>query len=247
MTYILGASCIDGVVLVSDQKFLRGSTPSYHEKLVEVFPSVIMGGAGTRGIIDRFYDEIKLKIENEDITNIEELINYSEDRTLDIHRRYYGRADGMELLIGLRGTGGKSKLFNIVTSGGVAEPIKEYIAIGSGVPYGSFLLKELWNKKMTMMEFAKVGYFLVDYITKFKLEDSVGGNPKVWFIPEIIEEEGKDVNDLIQQYPARTANKSELETMKNYSDIQINKINQALENLKTLPKIISSSQQDDPS
>ena len=74
MTYILGARCVDGVVLVSDQKRLRGNIPSYKEKLMQVLPSVVMGGAGTSGLIERFSDEIKEQVQNQQITQYIQLL-----------------------------------------------------------------------------------------------------------------------------------------------------------------------------
>ena len=84
MTYIHGARCVDGVVLISDQKILRGNTPSYKEKLTQVLPSVIMGGAGTTGLIERFSDEIKQQVQNGQIKNDAELLVFVENRSAEL-------------------------------------------------------------------------------------------------------------------------------------------------------------------
>ena len=240
MTYILGARCVDGVVLVGDRKILRGSVPSYNDKLIQVLGSVVMGGAGTRGIFERFSDEIKAKVDDGTITNDKELLEYTEDRTLELHRRYYYRIGGTEILIGMR-TGYTAELFNIVTENGVAEPIKECIAIGSGEPYGLFLLKKLWNKEMTMIDFAKLGFLLINYVVKFKLQDSVGGDPQIWFMPDILVEEGKTWEESKQQYPIREATQDEIDKMAEFTNDQINRMEQFLNGLKDVKSISSVS------
>ena len=52
------------------------------------------------------------------------------------------------------------------------------------------LLKKLWNDKMTMKQVAELAYFIIKYIQKEELDNSVGVNenppndkPQVWFIP----------------------------------------------------------------
>ena len=229
MTYILGARCVDGVVLVSDQKILRGNVPSYKEKLMQVLPSVIMGGAGTSGLIERFSDEIKTQVENQRITNDSQLLGFVEERSLELSQKYAPRVGGLEILIGVR-AGIYAQLFNIVTERGFAEPVKEYVVIGSGVPYGSFLLEKLWNKNMTMIDFAKVAYMVINYVIDFKLDDSVGGDPKVWFMPDVLEPQS-DMQKIDPKYNVRMPNSEELEEIKNYSGEMILKISQFLDEL----------------
>src|SRR5574338_355481 len=88
MTYILGARCADGVVIIADEKLLRGNIPSYQEKLMRVLPTVIMGGAGTTGLIERFSDEIKLEVQNQRITTDAQLLQFVEDRSLQLSQKY---------------------------------------------------------------------------------------------------------------------------------------------------------------
>ena len=133
MTYILGARCVDGVVLVSDQKRLRGNTPSYKEKLMQVLPSVVMGGAGTSGLIERFSDEIKEQVQNQQITQYTQLLQFVENRSIELSQTYAPRVGHFEILIGVRAVD-TAQLYNIVTQQGFAEPVKEHVAIGSGVP-----------------------------------------------------------------------------------------------------------------
>lgn len=36
---------------------------------------------------------------------------------------------------------------------------------------------------MTMNKFAKVGYFMIKLLTEHEIDQSVGGEPQIWFIP----------------------------------------------------------------
>lgn len=240
MTYILGARCADGVVLVGDQKILRGNIPSYKEKLLRILPTVIIGGAGTSGLIERFSDEIKLQVDNQKITNDAQLLQFVEDRSLQISQTYTPRVGGLEILIGLRAGTNNSQLFNIITQRGFAEPVKECIAIGSGEPYGSLLLQKLWHKDMSMIEFAKIGYLLIKYIIDLKLDDSVGGEPDIWFIPDILMPVSSQ-QELETKYPVRKANDEEIEEMKKFSNEKLSRIKQFLADLLKEKPIPSAS------
>jgi len=239
MTYILGARCINGVVLVSDQKILRGNTPSYKEKLLKVLPSVILGGAGTSGLIERFSDEIKAQVQNGEIKNDGQLLTFVENRSAELSQTYAPRVGNFEILIGVR-AGVNAQLYNIVTQRGFAESMKEYIAIGSGVPYGSLLLEKLWNKDMTMNDFAKVGYLLINFVIDMKLDDNVGGEPIVWFMPDALKQV-KDIQELDTKYPVRMATTQELDEMKKYSDEKLDSIKQFLDDLIKEKSIASSA------
>ena len=121
-------------------------------------------------------------------------------------------------------------MYNIITQRGFAEPVKEYNTIGSGVPYGSFLLEKFWNKEMTMKDFARVAYMVINYVIELKLDDSVGGVPHVWFIPDALEQV-KDIQELDTKYPVRKATQQELDEMKQFSDEKLNSLKQFLDNM----------------
>ena len=239
MTYILGARCVDGVVLVSDQKRLRGNIPSYKEKLMQVLPSVVMGGAGTSGLIERFSDEIKEQVQNQQITQYIQLLQFVENRSIELSQTYAPRVGHFEILIGVRVVD-TARLYNIVTQQGFAEPVKEHVAIGSGVPYGSLLLEKFWDKNMTMNDFAKLGYLLIKFVIEMKLDDNVGGEPIVWFIPDVLQPV-KSQQELDSKYPVKVANQDEIEKMEKYSKEKLSKINQFLCELVQKIPITSSS------
>jgi len=230
MTYVVGMRCSDGVVLVADTKVLRGNVSSNKEKLVQILPNVIMGGAGTNAILERFSDELTTKVRDEEITNDKEFFQYVEDRSLDLHNRYSARGGAIDVVIGIR-AGINAELFNIATQNGIAEPIKTYITMGSGEPYGSFLLRQLWHKELTMIESAKIAFATINYVIHFNLDESVGGNPQVWFIPDILEVANtREESD--SKYPIREANIEEMEKIKEYSNNLSSRLELFFEDLK---------------
>jgi 20S proteasome alpha/beta subunit len=91
-----------------------------------------------------------------------------------------------DVLIGIRPTEGPSVL-QYVYPFGFAEPVPRYRAIGHGRDFGSILLKRLWKPEMTMEQVGELAYFIIKYIEKFELDNSVGvgsERPQIWFIPD---------------------------------------------------------------
>ena len=56
MTYILGAKCKDGVVLIADTKVTieEGADYTYSKKLTNPLTTIVMGAAGIGGYIEIF-------------------------------------------------------------------------------------------------------------------------------------------------------------------------------------------------
>jgi hypothetical protein len=44
--------------------------------------------------------------------------------------------------------------------------------------------KSICKKEKTTEEIATIGYFIIKYIERFELNDKVGGEPQIWFIPD---------------------------------------------------------------
>jgi hypothetical protein len=70
---------------------------------------------------------------------------------------------------------------------GAPEEIKTYKEMGS-YTYGSIFINENWDEHMNMVTVANIGYFIIRYIEKFKLDLGVGtgGNkhhPQIVFLP----------------------------------------------------------------
>jgi 20S proteasome alpha/beta subunit len=72
MTYIIGARCVDGVVLVADRK-VTGGIKNYTDKIrpMQYFPDIIFASAGIEPLSQEFLEEVQYKAmrQNKDIEN----------------------------------------------------------------------------------------------------------------------------------------------------------------------------------
>ena len=217
MTYILGARCADGVVLVSDQKVSIEGSPSYNEeKIVEILPGIVVGGAGMAGLIEKISDDIKKEFEDYEIDS-KQLIRFAEKQSLKIIKQHEELDEDASFLIGI--SENSSKLCHVVMEDGFADPIKRYLAIGSGEPYGSLFLEKLWNNDMSMKDFAKVGYFLIKFVVEMKADDGVGGDPTVIFIPDNYKQ-------------VRKANNKEIAKIKKYAEEKLSIMTKCIADLQ---------------
>ena len=217
MTYILGARCTDGVVLISDQKVSSDTNPSYNkEKILEILPGIVMGGAGMSGLIERIYDDIKDEFEGVEF-NINQVIRFAEKHSLKTRKQYKELEEDADLLIGMHGN--PSKLYHIVMEVGFADPVKRYIATGSGEQHGSLFLEKLWKNDTSMEDFAKIGYFLIKYVITMKADDGVGGDITVIFMPDC-------------ETSIRKASNQEIAKMEKYTKEKLSIITECIVNLQ---------------
>jgi len=199
MTYILGARCSDGAVLVGDTKVTveGGADYAYSKKITIPLTSVVMGSAGLGGLYKEFQNRIVSAVvqmeknREEDkvpiITTEEEFSvlvskviremhdDYGEDRYLIHH--------DLMILCGSR-IGSHVSQLTTFTGYGFPEPVNQIRAIGHGEPYGALFLKKMWKKNMTMEQTAKLGLFIIKFIEDMGLDKSVGFNNE--FLPQIV-------------------------------------------------------------
>jgi len=211
MTYILGARCRDGVVLVGDTKVTVGGGTDFQYAKKIVFPlgNVVMCSAGASGLYKTFQDRIItaiIQMEREDaeyayqndMRRIPSIISDEEFYTLvsrvirqmhiEFNEDRYMIAYNLMILCASR-IGKPDAQLIAFTGEGIPEPVNNYMVIGHGEPYGSIFLKKLWKKNMTMQQTAKLGVFILKYIQDMHLDSSVCFNneylPQVVFIPNI--------------------------------------------------------------
>jgi 20S proteasome alpha/beta subunit len=191
MTYILGAHCSDGVVLVGDRKVMLGggAKHEYEDKLFSnpIAPWMVVGSSGTTGLFEKFRERLGAYIatpayDGDMIT----LTTQIESITNELNTTYQERLEGevFNVLLGIKSTTGATLRY--IYPFGFAEGVRNYKAIGHGEPYGSFFLKRWWREDMTMLEVAELGFFIIKYIEDFQLDNTVGvgnGYPQVWLIP----------------------------------------------------------------
>lgn len=187
MTYIAGLRCKDGVVLVGDRKVVSAdrTKASYENKLTMDVSGIVVGYAGSDILSRRFRSELVALVNSYggQPAQFEPFVEKVEDIVTRLNQRYRDKVtDQMEVLIAARLAQPLVALRHIHIAG-VADEVPEYIAIGTGEPYGAAFLKHLWRSDLSMKEAIEIGYFIVRYIERFQLVDTVGcGNayPQIW-------------------------------------------------------------------
>ena len=211
MTYILGARCKDGVVLVGDTKVTVGGGTDfqYGRKIVQPLNNIIMGSAGASGLYKTFQDKIITKlidmersyteyVEQNKLRKYPIIISEEQFNTLvnqTIREMHYEFREDRYMIsynlmiISASRIGRPEAQLTTFNGDGIQEPVNTYAVIGHGEPYGTLFLKKLWKKNMTMHQTAKLGLFILKFIQDMHLDSSVGFNneylPQVVFIPNV--------------------------------------------------------------
>jgi 20S proteasome alpha/beta subunit len=236
MTYILGAKCTDGVVLVGDTKIAvgEGTNYEYGKKLFKPFTSVVMGASGASGLFSSFQNRMTVLVRDQESRRInlndhEKLKTLAENVIREMHNIYeqdrYFLVNNLNVLMAIR-VKPMPELVNI-TGLGLPEPVNTIKVIGHGEPYGALFIKKMWNPNMTMEQTAKLALFVIKLIQDTQIDASVGYRtenlPQVYYLPNVIfpdswynlktEEERKkmvqEMHDLkypIQELPVETVN-----------------------------------------
>jgi 20S proteasome alpha/beta subunit len=193
LTYIAGMRCSDGVVLVGDRKVVSGdgTKASYENKLTMDVSSIVVGYAGSDILSRRFRSQLVefAKTIVGQAIGFEPFVEKIEDIVTRLNQRYRDKvASRIEVLIAAKLAEPLVGL-RYVHEAGVADEVASYKAIGSGEPFGDIFLKLHWQPGHpfpTMQKAAEIGHFIIKYIEKFQLDDTVGvGNmsPQIWFLP----------------------------------------------------------------
>jgi len=194
MTFILGAKCADGVVLVADRKITiidnTGMHFRFRNKLFAELRHVVFGSSGSTGNYELFRGRVRNHIQNNTVA-IDDVMLVLSDQTFNLNERYRYRNDTVfDVLVGIAYPDRESTLTYIDTYG-LPNAVETYQTIGMGARYSKPFLKEAWNVDLTMEQVAEIGYFIIRYIEKLGLDLSVGldnENPQVWYIPNRYEE-----------------------------------------------------------
>ncbi len=181
-----------------------------------------MGGlGGTREDFGWFRDRLNPKIVNEKMNKFE-LIRTTSDLIIEGRRK--NETDEMELLLGIRAKPEmKSQLFYFNAGGGSQEIVEEKV-IGQGEPVGRFFLKEYFRKDLPMLKVATLGTFIIKFIEKKKLDNTVGFGdkpPTIWWIPDLPEGYTSDADlpkGLMSAFVVRQEESSEIEVFRNPID-----------------------------
>jgi 20S proteasome alpha/beta subunit len=254
MTYILGARCTDGVVLVGDTKITidEGADFAYQKKIKRIFPqgNVVMGASGMGGLYKDFTNRVfstivEMERQKEQYSPIvteeqfELLVNkvirgmhedYGDDRQIILNNL---------MVICASRINGLTAALTVFTPYGFPEPVAKTRAIGHGEPYGALFLKKMWREKKTTMEdTAKLGLFILKMIQEMKLDNSVGFAdeclPQVFYIPDVFLPNNADqysqdeLQELIKQkYPIKELEEDEVRQL-------INSVSHTISDLESL-------------
>jgi len=254
LTYILGAQCEDGVVLVGDTKITigGGTEYSYARKIINPSEGIVVGSSGSSGLYRSFQSRLILGIQELAQEKGDKNINWDQELVLLAERvihdlgSSYGKetiAWNLDALLVIR-TGFEPELIHL-SGRGYPEPITEYAAVGHGEPYGSVLLKTMWKKlkPMKMNEFAKLACLAISYVQDLELDHSVGVDkragevPQVWYIPRIPEKEleetekGAAIEKIFKKHAIRELTVKEIKSLMHYTPKNVSAIKKSLENI----------------
>ncbi|MGB6533213.1 MAG: hypothetical protein WBF33_34415 [Candidatus Nitrosopolaris sp.] len=205
MTYILGAKCVDGVVLIADMKVTYpDGRIEYQDKLSRHYYPIVLGGAGSTPMLGNFTENVlrdaqnvagvssvsgavyfnPIKTEHPYHVDYNKFIRKIEETVMTLDQRYRNTLGDMrfDALIATQ-TVDRGALLHYVYGERINEPINQYKVLGTGEPYGTIFLNRFWNKEKSMEEIAQLGHFIIRYIEKFELNSQIGGGSQIWFVP----------------------------------------------------------------
>ncbi len=257
MTYIVGAKCLDGVTLVGDKKITidLGADYTFGNKIFSPIFNTVIGSSGLSGMYKTFQNRMIMGVRqlNRDaeekkrpIYIYSEDLNYLAEQVIHALGGEYGinvMANSFDALIAMR-TSVTAELVR-VNYLGLPEPVSEYKAIGHGQPYGSIILKNLWDRNLNMKQFAKLGCFIIKHIQDMNLDSSVGIDlskdvlPQVWYIPNIVCERNKfgtypdeEWKEIVSKYPLRELSTSEIKSLMEGVDVYNKDIQNTIKKIK---------------
>jgi hypothetical protein len=202
MTYILGANCIDGIVLVADRKVTykeNHSDVDFRQKLFG-FPSnlyypIVVGCAGSTVLSDQFEGDIKAIAGNYYGERI--IVNNFISQLIFKIREYFQttyknkfKPEEFEIIIALQ-TQDEGAILKHIPGEAIPIDVKKqrYKVCGSasGMMRTRTIFEPLWHRELNMMQAGELGYFFIKYVERYHLDDLIGvergAKPQIWYIP----------------------------------------------------------------
>jgi 20S proteasome alpha/beta subunit len=232
MTFILGAHCSDGVVLVADRKVtIDDGAVDYQNKLFKHHLSpIVYGSSGSTFLFQRFKEQSFIAAQK--YKGAIDWFHYRddlEDITKRLNKRHRKQEYEFEVIAAARAKSVDEPIVMLyhIHLNGSAWPVRKYPVIGSGEPYGSIFLSKCWRKEMLMQDVAEIGYFIIRNIDENELDKKVGLDkrdpdkihPQIYYIPNNVELE------------IREANEQELNAIKEKVDVWLTKYENQIKNL----------------
>jgi 20S proteasome alpha/beta subunit len=199
LTYIFGARCKDGVVMVADRK-IKNEDGSYDFRQAKLFfgpHPVVWGAAGSTGLAKSFINRVDIEVANLEsqrqrerphaMVTVEDFRRIVEDVYVSMVNLHQDSIDNLELLFA-HSVNPKAELWRM-NEFRVLENEYGYYGIGTGENMASFITKRDFFRpeELTMKEAAEVGYYRIKYIENYGLDRKVGVDgylPQVCFLPD---------------------------------------------------------------
>lgn len=256
MTYVIGANCKDGITLVGDKKITidGGADFTFGNKIFSPLNTVVIGSSGYSGMYKTFQSRMMIGVKQiqkeiddgtrpKNVTS-DELIVLAEQIIHGLGNEYGTElmSNNFDSLMAIRVNIFNPELIRM-TGIGLPEPVVEYKVVGHGEPYGSVILKNLWDKKITMEQFAKLSCFVITYIQKTRLDNSVGFDlelnevPQVWYIPRVLFDPDEkytqeQVDGFWEENPIKELSKDDVKKLMIGFDNSINEITNSIKKFK---------------
>jgi 20S proteasome alpha/beta subunit len=245
-TLIVGARCVDGVVLTGDRKLTQTDSSGLHDafddKITGEIDGILTGFSDDAGAFEVFRSTLRDYVtttRNKQIKKNPRLAKKNLGPTFDQFKLRVSQIQGelnnkyqkhqYKVLMGVSGkyfASGKSSLYFFEIDGRCF-PLNQPKAIGSGSSHVFYFLKRYWDAtKTTMKEFAQLGDFLIRYVSddQITLDNAVGLSrdkpyPQIVFIPDDpdFSQPNKDGNAKWDYTPLQ----QELDQYKTYSERKI--------------------------
>ena len=202
----------DGAVLLGDTKVIDADTHTvtFRKKMSQDFYPIVLAPSGSTILSNKFRQEAHRAIlerartlneasppmtsgamtiipakESQSSIDFLAYLKDLEAITERTNAEYAGRVHSdFDVLVATQSVGRGAGLFYIYPDG-VSSQIDTYRAIGTGAPHGSLFLKKFWRQDMSMLEVARLGFFVLRLIERFELDVNVGTDPwpQIWFVP----------------------------------------------------------------
>jgi hypothetical protein len=240
----MGGMASDGAVLLGDTKVIDADTHTvtFRKKMFQDYYPIVLAPSGSTILSGKFRQEAHRAIlerartldrasppmtlgavtiipvkESRNSIDFLAYLKELEAITERTNAEYAGRVHGdFDILVATQGVGRGADLYYIYPDG-VSSYIDTYKAIGTGAPHGSLFLKKFWRQDMSMLEVARLGFFVLRLIEKFDLDVNVGTNPwpQIWFIPNKgeVHEEDLSVMESFQRFADERLSKLDFELL----------------------------------
>lgn len=191
MTYLVGAKCTDGIVIVSDSRLIAEYDVETGNKILQPDENIVVGAAGGTRFFKQFLNQLNDNLKEKPPKSVNEIITLAEDIIFTLYERYGKRTNGesIESFIAIRDIWKKYmihtnnvKLFALDKEGS-ALPIDGIKALGHAEPYGAMFLKILWNKSYSMRQTAELVKFVIDTVYSLGLDVTVDHRLQYFCIP----------------------------------------------------------------